>query len=160
MLTQGESPQRRYYSRYQAILVGSIGVGFTIIMAAGLTSEFRVGRIFGGLSLVVMGGIGFRFIRSGIEVFDSGVRVRNIFSTLELPWQQIDKFEIGDSGFLSMVCLIRLKGGETRRAVGIQERTNFPSGSAEAIVEELNSELARRGPGRNLRPDGSDSQMR
>jgi hypothetical protein len=98
MLTGSESPQGRYYSRYQAILVGCLGVGFFIIMAAGFASEFLVVRIFVGLSLVVMGVIGFRFVRSGVEVFDPGIRVRNVFSTVELPWQQIDRCEIGDSG--------------------------------------------------------------
>jgi hypothetical protein len=56
-----------------------------------------------------------------------------------------------------MVCLIRLKGGETRRAVSIQERTNFPNGSAEVIVEELNRELAKRGDAKHPAQDGSDS---
>lgn len=47
-------------------------------------------------------------------------------------------------GLLPYVCLIHLRDGSRKQATGIQERTNFPSGSAESLAEELNAELARR----------------
>jgi len=141
---------KRVYRGRNTLILGAVWIV--------IANAIALGAIVQDPGSVRSGAIGFRFVRSGVEVFDAGIRVRNVFSTLELPWQQIEKFEIGDSGLLPMVCLIRLKGAETRRAVGIQERTNCPSGSAEAIVEELNSELAKHAGADRPAPDEFDSQ--
>jgi hypothetical protein len=153
MLSESESPQRRYYSRSQAVAIGVIVVGFFAIMSGGLfASPYVEVKIFVAASLLFMGVVGVRFIRAGIEVFESGIRVRNVFSTFELPWQDIAKFEIGGAGLFPMVCLIRLKTGETKHASGIQERTNFPNGSANEMAKELNAELAKRTGGGSAKP--------
>jgi hypothetical protein len=75
-----------------------------------------------------------------------------VFSTFELPWQKIERFEIGESGLLPKVCVIHLEDGDEKRAMGIQERTNFPNGSAEAMADELNAELAMRIGGGGAQP--------
>jgi hypothetical protein len=153
MLSESERSPRRYYSRHQAIAIGVIVVVFFAIMSGGLfASPYVEVKAFVAVSLLLMGVVGVRFIRAGVEVFESGIRVRNVFSTFEVPWQQIEKFEIGESGLLPMVCLIHLKDGSEKHAVGIQERTNFPSGSAKAITDELNAELAKRAGGGSAQP--------
>lgn len=75
---------------------------------------------------------------------EQGIRVINVFSTTDFSWGEIRGFEIGRSGLFPLVCLIRIDDGSTKHAFGIQERTNFPNGSAERVTEELNAELARR----------------
>lgn len=100
--------------------------------------------VFAALCLAVMIPIGLRLVLSELTVSDRGVKVRNVFSTFELPWKEIARFEIGRSGLLPLVCVIQLREDGRKHAVAIQERTNFPDGSAEKMVEALNAELARR----------------
>ncbi len=140
-----ERPSRRFYSRSQVVAVEITGAIFLFIFVSGLLASDTIGiRIFILVVILGMGVVAVRIIRSGVEAFDRSVRVKNVFSTYELSWREIDRFEVGQSGLLPMVCLIHLKDGSKKHAFGIQERTNFPDGSAEAMVDELNAELARR----------------
>jgi hypothetical protein len=75
---------------------------------------------------------------SGVFPGDEEVRIVNYLSSFDLKWTEIEKFEIGRWGMLPYVCRITLLSGERRHAIGIQERTNFPDGSGEKMVKELN----------------------
>jgi hypothetical protein len=145
MLSEDKKPYRRYYSRHQVLAVEIAGAVFFFILVSGLFASSYLGiKILILVSLLAMLGMGSRIIRSGIETFHWGVRVRNVFSTFALQWEEIALLEIGRAGLFPMVCLINLKSGERKCAFGIQERTNFPDGSAAALVDELNAELAKR----------------
>jgi hypothetical protein len=85
----------------------------------------------------------FRFARSRIVAHPGEVLIANVFSTRALAWTEIERFEIGRWTVFPYVCLVRMRNGEVEHAFGIQERTNFPDGSAELIAEKLNEELAK-----------------
>jgi hypothetical protein len=150
MLRDTHSSPRRYYSRHQAIATAGVGGFLLLIFVSGLFASKYVGvKVFVGANLLIWGAIYVRAIRSGITSSERGIEVRNVFSTFELPWREIERFEIGRSGLFPLVCLIHLRDGSRRHAFGIQERGNFPNGSAQALTQELNAELARRAGSRN-----------
>jgi len=139
-----DTPQR-YKTRSQATVVALVGAGFCILMVGMIVSAKHAETIvFAGLCLAVTVPIGLRTVFSELAVYDHGIKVRNPFSSFELGWDEIDDFDIGRARFLPMVCVIRLKGDGKRHATAIQERTNFPDGSAQAVVDALNAELATR----------------
>jgi PH (Pleckstrin Homology) domain-containing protein len=137
--------QRTYRSRGQAVTIAVIAVitaGVLIGMMLG--ARHRDVLVFEAVFLVAFLLICARAATAGVAVSERGIRVANVFSTTSLPWGTITRFEIGRSGLFPLVCIVRLSDGGTRRAFGIQERTNSPNGSAAAIVDELNAELSRR----------------
>jgi hypothetical protein len=68
-----------------------------------------------------------------------------MFSSFDLKWSQIERFDIGRSGMLPAVCRVHMKDGRVLRAFGIQE-SNYSAarrlGAAKAMAEDLNKELA------------------
>jgi hypothetical protein len=91
--------------------------------------------------------IGLRAALTAVEVSREGVQVINVFKKFGLSWADIELFEIGQSGFLPQVCLIRTKDGNISHAFGIQERNTSLLQSQDTrpamkIVAELNRELA------------------
>ena len=151
VLTASEKPEREYYSRHQAIAGIFITAFYCLLFLSGVFAAKYLGvKIFAALSTIGMGTVGYRLIRARIEVFERGIRVHNVFTTFELPWQEIARFGMGRSGLLPYVCLIHLRDGGRKHASGIQERTNFPSGSGKALADELNAELAKRTQGAAL----------
>ncbi|MDQ2632001.1 MAG: PH domain-containing protein [Actinomycetota bacterium] len=151
MFGQSEKPEHEYYSRHQAIAGVFITIFYCLLFFSGVFEASLLElRIFAGLNTIAFGLVGFRLIRARVAVFEWGIRVHNVFSTFELPWQDIARFEMGSAGLLPYVCLIHLRDGGRKQATGIQERTNFPSGSAEELAEELNAELAKRTGGAAL----------
>ena len=73
--------------------------------------------------------------------------MRNITRRIKLPWQAIERFEIGRDKLLRCVLLIRLTDGQVVAAFAVQGITGQPhrktSIEARAIAEELNDRLAR-----------------
>lgn len=148
MFSESEKPEREYYSRHQAIAGVFITAFYCLLFLSGVFAASTLAvRIFAAVNTIAFGAVGVRLIRSRVEVFERGIRVHNVFSTFELPWQDIARFGMGRSGLLPYVCLIHLRDGSRKHAAGIQERTNFPSGSGEEMAEELNAELAKRTQG-------------
>jgi hypothetical protein len=143
-----EKPVREYYSRHKAIAGVFITIFYCLLFFSGvLEASLLEVRIFAAANTIAFAAVGFRLIRSRVAVFEWGIRVHNVFSTFELPWRDIARFGMGRAGLLPCVCLIHLRDGGRKQATGIQERTNFPGGSAEALAEELNAELAKRTEG-------------
>ena len=124
-----------------------------LIMAA-LVAAFTVGylvdtdktevRIAAIVFFVVCGANSLRLAFAGIRATEKGIFVTNIFSSYRLEWSDVHKFRIGPWNIFPYVCLIDLRDGGTKHAFGIQERTNFPNGSAEQMADELNAELLQR----------------
>lgn len=126
----------------QSIIIAAIGV-ISGAVAIGMMLEARHVDVLSAdaVFLVVIVAICARAARSGITTSEAGVRVMNVFSTIDLSWSEIRRFDVGRSGIFPLVCLIHLNDGGVMRAFGIQERTNFPNGSAEQMADELNQEL-------------------
>jgi hypothetical protein len=121
-----------------------IGIGLVFLpgyLMDGMEPAFRV---LWGLFLAYLLLVGIRFTRAGIEASERGVHVANVFSSFDLRWDEIAGFRVGQWKLLPSVCRIELRDGGARVAFGIQERTNFPSGSAERMARELNAELEAR----------------
>jgi hypothetical protein len=121
-----------------AIIVAACTVGYLID-----TEKIEV-RIAAIIFFIVCGANSLRFAFAGIRATAKGIYVTNIFSSYRLKWSDIHKFRIGSWNIFPYVCLIDLKDGGIKHAFGIQERTNFPNGSAEQMAEELNAELSQR----------------
>jgi len=103
-------------------------------------------RVFWGLWVAYWLFMGFRFTRAGIVTSEHGIHVVNLFTSFDLRWGEITEFRVGRWKLLPYACRIELRDGSAKVALGIQERTNFPSGSAETMAAELNEELGRRSP--------------
>jgi hypothetical protein len=139
-----EQSARTYRSK-DNVVVGAgmfvLGLFFTIgYLQDSMEPAFRA---IWALVLAYWLGVGFRLTRTGVRSSDRGVRVVNVFSSFDLRWEEISGFRIGRWKLLPCACLIDLKGGGTKVAFGIQEKTNFPNGSAERTAEMLNAELKR-----------------
>lgn len=139
------NPKHVYRSRHQVALfsvIGIVGVGVAVgmLFEVDKTSVFLL--LIGFLVLWIPCNV--RLALSGVFTSENGVRVANLLSSFELEWDDIDQFKIGRWGIFPYVGLIRLRNGEQKHALGIQERTNFPDGSGEEMVSKLNSEVRER----------------
>jgi hypothetical protein len=85
-----------------------------------------------------------RLALAGVFPDDEKVRVTNLLSTFELKWTEIEKFEIKRWGPFPYVGQISLCSGKQKHALGIQERSNFPDGSGDEMIRDLNRELQER----------------
>lgn len=140
-----QSPTHVYRSRHQVAIfsvIGIVGVG----IAVGMLFEVKKASVLLLLVafLVLWIPCNIRLALSGVFTGEKGVRVANLLSSFELEWAEIEEFEIGRWAIFPYVGLIRLRSGEQKHALGIQERTNFPDGSGEEMVNELNGEVRER----------------
>lgn len=123
-----------------------------------IVNLFAVGMITGAegsIPLIVLAGtysliatiLCCRLMWSGVFVMQDRIHVANVLSSYDVPWDEIERVEIGRWKINRQTCLVHARDGRTRPANGLQESTNFPNGSAEKMVEELNRELveAREG---------------
>ncbi|MDQ3724685.1 MAG: hypothetical protein M3335_02140 [Actinomycetota bacterium] len=100
--------------------------------------------VLAGLYAAVSSFLFARLFFAGIFTSPRGIRVANIFKSFDLRWDEIQRFEMGRWKVIPRTCLIHLRDGRIKHAAGVEESANFPSGSAEKMVEELNDELSRR----------------
>jgi hypothetical protein len=137
--------RRSYRSRHQVALFSAIGVVGAGIAVGMLFEVERTSVLLLLIAFLVLWiPCNVRLARSGIFTSEKGVRVANLLSSFELEWTEIEEFWIGRWGIFPYVGLIRLSSGEQKHALGIQERTNFPDGSGEEMVNELNREMRGR----------------
>lgn len=104
-------------------------------------SERASGAILASTFLLLYVPICIRFACARIAVLDNAILVANVFSSRSIRWRDIDRFQVGRWNLFPAVCLIYLSNGQVQHAFGIQERTNFPDGTAEGMAEDLNREL-------------------
>ncbi len=124
---------------------------YDVLVGSGLANHIGNDTLvaYDGGSIVVITTLCLRAARTGIFVSTASVRVANVFRSLDLRWDTIERFDIGQSGLLPQVCRIHTKDGEVLRAFGIQENNvallrSRAKRPAQKIVAELNVELARR----------------
>jgi hypothetical protein len=116
-------------------------VGAGIAIGTALSARHLETQVAAAIFFIFYVPFTIRLAMAAIFSSDQGVRVVNVFSTFELHWSEIDHFDIGQSGILPAVCRIHLRSGDRKHAFGIQESTNFPNGSAQALVDQLSAEL-------------------
>jgi hypothetical protein len=133
--------------RSRSQLVGGVGtavVGLGLGVGSAISARgpgFAVAWVLTGVLCAVMG---LRLASARVCIDEAAVHVHNFFSSFDLKWDDVQKFEMGRWGAFPSVCLIRLRAGRSEHAFGLQESTNFPNGSAQSMVDQLNDELAGR----------------
>lgn len=141
-----------YRSREQVWVFGVTGVVMTAWMGGLCVTGIQAGKAAAACAIALAGwsaivfGL-WRAIRTGVRAGPDGIRVRNVFTTFDLRWDDIEGFHVGPHGPWPRVLVITLADGQTRRAWGIQgpnpaRRPN--NRSAERVAEQLNDELRVR----------------
>jgi hypothetical protein len=149
MQLKRDKGHRVYRSRSQLIVGIFAMVMFDLFAVATIAhNPHRLETIYLQSSIIILSTIIFgRLAWAAVTIKDERLQVANIFSSFNLQWDQIERFELGRSGILPSVCRIRLKDGRTRSALGISE-SNYSAmrgrGAAGQMVEELNHELVVR----------------
>lgn len=105
-MTSADSPlpTRRLRVRRSAAITGAAFVAWLTVAPLSLSLIVEqplwspVSVVLGVVLLFVPLGISMWAWRSGVDVTTDGIAVRGMFSTREIPWQQIDGFATGNEG--------------------------------------------------------------
>jgi len=145
LIRRRNKARRVYRSRSQWIagIVGLVVYGLIEVGTIAHTRHSTENVLLQGIVLLFIIFICGKLICLTVVSRDEGLHVVNMFSTFDLGWNQIDRFEVGRSGILPGVCRIYMKDGEIRSGIGISEAGYYvtPGGPAGRMVEELNKEL-------------------
>jgi hypothetical protein len=98
------------------------------------------------LAIASFAWLGWMGLRPVVIADESGVRIRNFFSSERLSWSEIAGFRLGRYKFLNDVCLIDLKDGTSTHASAIavpKINQGREVTSESRMVDELNARLAR-----------------
>jgi hypothetical protein len=155
-----QEKRRRVYRNPSPLLVTAITLAVdalgAVVLIQGLGAEHSSvsATVFIALLIVLFTPVSIRLAWAGIFASQTGIHVRNVFSNLDLKWEEVEQFDIGRSGLFPKVCRIHTWDGRALRAFGIQE-SNYASfrklAIAGRLVEELNKELAHYGGAKFLR---------
>jgi hypothetical protein len=109
----------------------------------GLLSESPLaGRIATVGSCGLLAVILLRYGQAKVISTEDGVDVRNPFSHYSLRWTEIEDFYLGRWRLNPRACLIRLRNGDTKPALGVFVNNSGFGGGLD-LVAELNEELRR-----------------
>ncbi len=114
---------RVYRSRSQTFGIVLTIFAYDVLMVTAITTETSKTNVvvYAVITMVIGTLLGARAALGAIIAFPEGIRVVNLFKTLQFPWGDIELFDIGQSGLLPQVCRIHTKDGKMSRAFGIQE---------------------------------------
>lgn len=118
------------------------GVGFGLFLAVvGLTQVGKSASKGGGIGFTVVAFVLAAamiaiFARGAVVTSDEGVRVRNPFRTIVIPWSDVAGFRIGRHRMLSAVCIVDLADGSSQYAFGIQ-MARSPLGRAHSKEQRM-----------------------
>lgn len=143
--TRAADPATRIYQSKPPMVGGAFGaVAFFFIGASALIAAPSIAQkvIWGAIGLATSACM-YRYAQSNLAARPGGIRVSNPWSRFELSWLDIQRFEIGRWKLSSAVCLIHLREGTVKPAIGVAEG-NLSNGSAERMVADLNEELGAR----------------
>jgi hypothetical protein len=135
--------KRAFQSQSQVFGCAFAAVVFAFMGLGGLLAESSVAGKIAAVGLC--GSIVAVFLRYGqakVIASSEGVDVRNPFTHYSLKWGQIEDFHLGRWRLNPSVCLIRLRDGQTKPALGVFEN-NSAFGGGPKLVAELNEELRR-----------------
>jgi hypothetical protein len=142
-----------YQSRQQACGIAAlvfIGIALTIAAAVAITSAHQqhsvahrkvIADAVLTLIAVVVIVLGFRAVRAGVIASPDGVTVRNPFRSIQLTWDEIDRFSVESNGPWTIGC-VHLRDGTVIKTWGIQGQIRFlfrNSRWATEPVEQLNT---------------------
>ena len=99
------------------------------------------------LTNAVMVVICVRGARAGARTTDEGVEVRNFRRTVFVPWDEIERFSVGEHGIAPKMGILERRDGERIGMWGIQGMNPAirpKNRSAERVIDRLNAELRRR----------------
>lgn len=136
--------KRRFQSQSQMVGCAFAAVVFSFLGLGGLLSE---SSLAGKLAVVGVCGLLVAFLlRYGqakvISTVD-GIEIRNPFTHYSLRWAEIERFDLGRWKLSPGVCLVRLRDGETKPALGVIENSSGFGGGLR-LVADLNEELHSR----------------
>jgi hypothetical protein len=142
-----------------AAALGGVTVAFAALLTVGVlvswepvpdgVSATSVGLLFFFLDVLALafGVLCWRAARSGCLVGLDGVRIRNPFSEVSIPWSRIERFSLGRAGFWPYVGRVHLIDGSLHVIWGIQAPNIAPDNPRTAsLIDGLNEELERRRP--------------
>ncbi|MBS1879290.1 MAG: PH domain-containing protein [Actinobacteria bacterium] len=137
--------KRTFQSQSQVVACAAAAVVFSFIGLGGLLSASSLAGKVGAVALCApMVAVALRYGQARLISTVDGVEVRNPFSRYSLRWTEIERFELGRWRISPGVCLVRLRDGETKPALGVFENSSGFGGGVE-LVAELNEELRRSG---------------
>ena len=149
-MTEGEQ-RHRYRNELQFYTAIGGGIFFDFIAIAQIVRTIgRSGSVqmyvilFYVALLVGLTIVASKMALATVIASPNGVHVVNTFSSFDLAWEQIDRFDLGRYGkVMSEVCRIHTRDGRVLPAIAVQEN-HIGGGSAVRMVEELNKELAEQ----------------
>jgi hypothetical protein len=142
--------KKTYRTRSQALGILLMAVIGPAAVADGLVKNTRVsaGAIAASsVATLLIVAVLLRGASTLLTADENGVKLRNPFRTVSVPWQEISSFEVGRYKILGCVLLIQRTNGEVLPAFAVQGITGAPrrktSIAARAVAKELNERLAR-----------------
>ena len=149
----------RVYRNPSPAFLMTFALGVDVVMISqvvgGAGHHTTAGTIFAVLFVLLLTPISLRTAWTGLFASRDKIHVRNVFGSFDLRWEEVERFDIGQSGFFPQVCRIHTRDGRVLRAFGIQENNIAlfrPKAKrpAQRLVSELNEELAKRTSERGL----------
>lgn len=143
----------RVYRNPSPAILTTFVLGVDIVMISQVASSSgrhtTAGTIFAVLFVLLLTPISLRAAWAGVFASKDNVHVRNVFGSFDLRWEEIERFDVGQSGIFPQVCRIHVRDGRVLRAFGIQENNIAlvrPKAKrpAQRLTSELNEELAKR----------------
>lgn len=142
--------ERVYRIRSQSFIMVMCILANDVLIGAGVARNIsRTSLAAGGIAwIVIFTAVAARAAAAGIVASSTGIHVRNVFSSRDFRWDEIDRLEIDTpgGGLFPQICRVYTKNGQMRRAIGITE-TNvaltrpMEKRPAARMVAELNEAL-------------------
>jgi Bacterial PH domain len=133
----------RFYRTKQQGVIGWIAAvvtaGGSVVVLVSSTARHHGGYVLAPMGVVLAAGM-IRFALCGVLVTLDGVRVRNMFTTTVLAWEQIKEFRLSQFG----ACQIALKNGKWVAIDGIEQTniaglTHRQDTRERGMIDELNA---------------------
>jgi Bacterial PH domain len=147
----------------QVVFWGAAALCLLVAVDGFLGSSALRGAGLGGLVMALLAG---RLAMTALIVDDRGLRVRGVFRTVAVAWDEIEGFSIGRWRFLGCVLLVHRGGRQPLPVVAVEgvtgEAARKSSLHAQAVADGLSARLTQitgrtggRSAARRQAPSGS-----